>query len=436
MDIVFLIPDINEFEDENKLDNIISSSVEMVPLGVFYLSSLLKEYGYKVEVFDFSTFHSKTDKENCINKIVAQKPKIIGISTSTTSYPTGKILANKLKSTLNEKTIFVWGGYHVTFLPDEVLYEGIADIVVRGEGEFTMIEIAKYYLEKHGNLSQIKGISYKLNGKVIHNSPSILRTTQIDSLPFPDRDLVAPENYRNPGTIISSRGCVAKCQFCAAGAMGSIVMRNPENVVAEIKSLNTKYGFNHLFFVDNTFTTHKNRALTILGKIKDEGVKVKFTIESRVSQVDEEFIKNLASYSLVAVQFGVETGNDSIMKEIGKKITLKQVENVVDLCLNYGIRVMTSFVIGHPGDTKETISDTINFAKKLVRRGAHAIFGILTPFPGTEVFNNREKLGIEILDWDFSRWNLNLPVMKTKHLSRRDLKIYLSTALSEINAIY
>lgn len=434
MDIVFLIPREHPPDLQYSMDNLLTRRMEMVPLGIFYMATILKQNGYSVEVVDFSTFESNDEIQNCLNRIISAKPKIIGISTTTPTYPKGKELAHKIREELKDSTI-VLGGYHVTFLPEEPLIEGIADIVVRGEGEYAMLEITRYYMENKGDLNLINGISYLSKDKVIHNSPPILRIKKLDELPFPDRDLVDYKNYRNPGTIISSRGCVARCQFCPAGAFGAISLRSPENIVNEIKQLHLQYGFRHISFVDNTFTTFKDRIFSIFNKIRDEGLDLNFVIESRVSLVNETYIKGLAESNVVLIQFGVETGNAGIMNDIRKKITLEQVENAVDLSIKYGMNVITSFIIGHPSDTVETVRDTINFAKKLVRKGVQTVFSVLTPFPGTNVFINRKELGIEIIDWDFTKWNLSIPVIRTKNLSKRDLKTLLTMATSETNAI-
>lgn len=434
MDIVFLIPQPPKI-DLDWYDSSFKVGMEMVPLGVFYMATVLEKMGYNTEVIDMGTIHTTEEQDYQIDRIISEKPRLIGISTTTSTYPLGKEFARKFKKELNGYSKLIWGGYHVTFLPEEPLVEGIADVVVRGEGENAIREIARFFMENLGSLNSINGISYRTEGILVHNPPPVLRIGNLNQIPFPKRDFVKPKQYRNPGTLISSRGCIAQCQFCAAGAFGNIVLRSAANIVEEIKQLYRVYSFKHLFFVDNTFTTHKSRTLSIFQMLKENDIKINFSIESRVTQVDAEYIKQLSQNSLIAVQFGVETGDSEIMKSIGKKITLDQVERMVDICLTNGIIVTLSFIIGHPEDTRPTVFKTIKFAKEMVKRGAHATFGILTPFPGTPIFNNRQKLGIEIFDWDFSKWSVNKPVMRTKNLSQRELKVLMATASSEINAI-
>lgn len=431
MDILFLIPQDHEFSDLQY--DIIH---EMPPLGVLYLATILKEHGYSVEVADLSTIYDPKERDTFLNEIILKKPKIVGMSTTTPSYPMGKKLAATLKKELGNGVILIWGGYHVTFLPEEPLVEGIADVVVKGEGENAMFELVKFYLEKIGTLDSIEGISYRLNGKIVHNNPNVLRVKNLDSLPIPDREFINIQKYTTPGSIISSRGCVAKCQFCIASSIGAITMRSPDNIVDEILLLNKKYGFEHFTFVDNTFSTHKGRILEIFKNIRDHGLNPNYFIESRVTLVNEGYIKMLAENNVVLIQFGVETGNETVLKDIRKNITLEKVENAVDLCVKYGIDVITTYIIGHPSDTRETVMDTINFAKRMVRKGAKAVFSILTPYPGSEVFINREKLGVEIIEWDFTKWrNLNKPIIRTKNLSRRDLSNLLTRARSEVTAM-
>ncbi|MDE5825261.1 MAG: B12-binding domain-containing radical SAM protein, partial [Lachnospiraceae bacterium] len=262
----------------------------------------------------------------------------------------------------------------------------------------------------------------------------ILRVKDLDRLPIPKRNYFKSELYRNKGTIISSRGCVAKCQFCAAGAFGAIRTRSAENVSDEIEILYNN-GIKNIYFVDNTFASNRKRAIQIFRILEQKGIKINCFIEARVTEVDEEYIDLLKSFGVTSIQFGVETGNAEVMKSIHKNITLERVEKTVELCCQKGIGVACSFVIGHPADTEETVRDTIAFATRLKRMGAEPAFSIMTPYPGTEAYRKREELGVEIQDWNFAHWDLNRAVARTKNLSVRKMNKLHSEAMLTLNAI-
>jgi radical SAM superfamily enzyme YgiQ (UPF0313 family) len=223
--------------------------------------------------------------------------------------------------------------------------------------------------------------------------------------------------------------------FCAAGIWGGNVARSAENVVDEMEFLIDKYGFRGLYFVDNTFTAKRDRTMRIFSLMKERDIRINFTLEARAPTVDEELLKTMAEMGCIGIQFGVESGNQEILNKIRKGIMLQQVDKAVDLCIKYRIKPMCSFVIGHPFDTKETVHDTINYAKKLKRKGALTLFAVLEVYPGTEIFNRRDELGVRIIDWDFSRWTLGQVVIETKYLSRNELSQLYREAFSEVYSI-
>lgn len=435
-DIILINPVLPSAE-KNNFAGIQKSITDMVPLGLLYIATVLDANGYKVKVVDFNTAQNNEEREELLSGIIYQSPSVIGISVMTEAYYRAASLTKLIRQKLHDKSKIIWGGYHPTFIPDECLRRGLADIVVRGEGEEAMLQIVKVLLNQKAELSltEIPGISYKENGKVFHNSPALLRIKNLNELPVPDRKFVCLDHYKNAGTLISSRGCVARCQFCAAGAMGRMVMRDADNVYKEIEILDQKHNLKYMFFVDNTFTTNKKRTMEIFDLIKKHNLNVYSKIESRVSQVDEEYIKFLAGANVFVIQFGIETGNAAIMQDIRKNITLDQVEAIVELCLKHSIQVTTYFIVGHPNDTPVTVIETIDFAKKIRRIGARVELGILTPFPGTEIFNRRDELNVEITDWNYENWNLYTPVMRTKYLSIKDIKRLYKEGLDAINSV-
>jgi radical SAM superfamily enzyme YgiQ (UPF0313 family) len=151
--------------------------------------------------------------------------------------------------------------------------------------------------------------------------------------------------------------------------------------------------------------------------------------------VDEDLIRALAQKGCVAIQFGVESGNVEILRKARKGITLPQVESATALCLQWGIRAVCTFIIGFPDDTRETVQDTIGFAKRLKRAGAQVFLGLCTPYPGTEIFRRRADLGLVIENWDYSVWTTGNAVARTKHFTIQELDRLYREAVFELNAV-
>lgn len=434
MDIV-LINSSHNGSNHLIIDSQMKRVTEMLPLGVCYLASELELEGFEVSVLDMAVMNDKEILDS-LNQLVSTPPKCVGISSSTLSYVAATEAAKFLKEKLGRDYPILMGGYHVTFEYESALKDGVADVVIRGEGEEVIGRVVDILGNKKSKelLHNVEGISFIQDGKIYSTLPELLRVKDLDKVPIPKRSYVKTDLYRNTGTIISSRGCVAKCQFCAAGAFGAIRIRSAENVADEIEQL-YKQGTKNIYFVDNTFASNRKRAIQIFRILEQRGVKLNCFIEARVTEVDEDYIDLLKGFGVTSIQFGVETGNAEVMKSIHKNITLERVEKTVDLCCQKGIGVACSFVIGHPADTEETVRDTIAFATKLKRLGAEPAFSIMTPYPGTEAYKNREALGVEIQDWNFSHWDLNRAVARTRNLSARQINKLHSEALLTLNAI-
>lgn len=436
-DVVLIQPG-EPVSDQTIFDSVIQARTNLPPIGLGYLGTVLRESGYSVELIDFSIIPDARERGKTIERVVSCAPGIVGISTMTPTYPSAVKMANQMRRSLGSTTKILMGGYHVTHLPEDCLRSFTADIVIRGEGEEAILRLAELILNgaKDSCLSEVEGISYRDNdGNVVHNPPKILRLRDLDRLPFPDRDLMNIAKYRNPATISSARGCSDRCIFCAAGAWGSVFSRSPENVVNEIEFLITKYGFRHVYFVDNTFTVNKDRTMKILTLMKERNVRIDFTLEARAPSVDEELIRAMSAGGCIAIQFGVESGNPEILRKIKKGVTLQQVDEAVELCLKYGIKPLCSFIIGHPFDDRQTVRDTINYAKKLKRKGAMVVFAVLEVYPGTEIFDKRDELGVSIIDSNFSKWSEGHFVLHTKNLSRLELVYLHGEADSEVRSI-
>lgn len=251
MDIVLINPLYPRYES-NMFASALVASLDMPPLGLLYIAANLEKYGYKVKVYDFNLYTNQ-EIEQISEEIFRERPKIIGLSVSTPNYNYAVAYSKKIHEKLGNSCKVVFGGYHASFLPEECLAVNMADIVILGEGEHVFVELADKIIQGKGSsLKDKKGIAFiDENGEVYNKNAHLLRIDNLDALPFPDRSLLPMERYKTPATVMGSRGCVARCEFCASGAWGGIKLRSPENIVAELRELKENFNFEHICFIDN-----------------------------------------------------------------------------------------------------------------------------------------------------------------------------------------
>ncbi len=366
------------------------------PLGLGYIASVLRDGGHDVTFVDPEA-HGQTysDLERILTEI---EPGLVGIGCSTPNFAVALKIAGIARKCTKAKICV--GGVHVSALPKETLRDNdILDFVVMGEGEYTLLELA-------GGVSpsKIKGIARRVGKKVVINPPRPF-IEDVDSIPFPARDLADMDKYRpaayvgmgkKSATMITSRGCPSRCTFCASHlTLGNRFRpRSPENVVDEIEHLVNDYGIEHIIFEDDTFTVDVERAKKICNLMIERKIDINWYCFSRVNVISRDLLSVMKRSGCYSIGYGVESGNPEILKTIKKGITLNQVRKAFDLTKKFNIRVLGFFMFGLPGDTPETIRQTLDFAKEV---NPHmAFFNLMVPYPGTEVFINREKYGFEI----------------------------------------
>ena len=303
-----------------------------------------------------------------------------------------------------------------------------------GEGEETIVELTDYLNKNNQNIDDIKGIVYRdsNNGK--------LKTTEkrplikdLDSIPFPARHLVPFTDYGatqdQTGGIITSRGCVYNCNYCSS----SLIMgkkfrsRSPNNVVDEIEELIDKYHINDIGFMDDTFMLNKSRASEIADEIKARDLDISFVASSRVDRVDKDLLENLKSSGLKTIYYGVESGSQRILDLMKKGITIKNVEDAVKVAKDVNLDVLTSFILGYPGETEADMNKTIDFSTKL--DSDYCQYSILTPFPGTPIYDDLIKK--DLIDNDeWNKYTVLKPILKYSEigLSKKMVERKLSTA--------
>jgi radical SAM superfamily enzyme YgiQ (UPF0313 family) len=398
LDVLFINP-----YDENAVKN--GLGYVTPPPGLMYLGAALEKSAMSVKIIDDDLLQMGYDKVSKLAEKV--NPQIVGITANTSTIKNATRYLKLIKNVL-PNALTVIGGPHSSFLPTETLKSSPAlDVVVIGEGEKTITELADHICNKNKvNLEEIKGIAYKdlNNGNIKLNPPRPL-IRNLDSIPFPARHLVPFESYgttkNGSGDMITSRGCVYSCGYCSS----SLIMgkrfraRSPDNVVDELEDLVYNYKIKDVAFMDDTFMLNKRRANDISNEIENRGLDVSFIASSRVDMVDKKLLEKLKGSGLATLYYGVESGSQRVLDMMRKGITIEQAENAVKSAKEVGINVITSFILGFPGETSKEIDKTIDFSIKL--DADYSQYSILTPFPGTPIYHElKEKELIATENWD------------------------------------
>jgi len=409
------------------------------PLGLSYLAATLEREGHSVEIIDMEA--ELIGKEQLEKRIKETKPDIAGITSTTPIHHKADEIFHLIKS-IDKSIATIAGGPHPTSLPIKTLEENQdIDIVVVGEGEKTVIELARK-IEKNEDISTVDGIAYRKEAEIkITKQREMIQ--DLDWLPFPARHLLkqdvyvwsVPKKGIVPVTPIeTTRGCPFKCSFCSQIVVfgNKIRERSVDNVINEIKEIKDRYKITHLVFYDDTLGLNKKRTIELCNRIIDEKLGITFEGMTRVNCIDEELIIKMKQAGLNRLSFGVESGNQDILNAIKKGINLEQIRNAYELVDKHGIETRMSIIFGLPFETKETIRKTIKFMKSLKCYQAYVNIG--TPFPGTDYYEMAKHGygGLKLLthDWrEFRRWGN--AVINVNDLAKEDLIKWQKRALLE-----
>lgn len=356
-------------------------------VGIASLVSFLNQRGYKVKVFDEGAENSNRKLRNLITDFA---PDIIGITTF--SYCYDNILKTIKRVNDITQAPIVLGGPHVSAVKGKILEDnGNVYFAIKGEGEYTFLELLESLAQKKPNFDKINGLIWRKNKLIIENSDRPL-ISNLDSLPFPNYEIFKLKKYPcyeiKALPILTSRGCPYNCNYCSVKlSMGrSFRARSPQNVISEMKHWYKK-GFNSFDINDDCFTLDLKRAEKICDLIIKNKLKIQFQLYNgiRVDRVTPRLLKKLKRAGCTFIAYGCETGNQYILNRIKKNITLEQVRKAVNWTNEAGIGNAVNFIIGHQDETYKQALDSIEFAKSLPTNFVN--FYNLVPYPGTEVYD-------------------------------------------------
>ncbi len=375
------------------------------PLGLGYLAGSLLDAGHDVEIIDCMKDKIRNER---LGSIMSEKnPDIVGITAMTSFYPAVIGACKIVRASCKAKIIL--GGPHPTALPELTLRETGAAAVIVGEGERTMVELAG-----SRDWKRVRGIAYIRDGKLAKTGPRPL--ADLDELPWPAWDLIPPDRYpkaphgiifrRFPtAPIMTSRGCPYDCSFCASNCIWhqKFRRRDPKDVVDEMEYLVKKFGVKEIHIEDDNFTLVKAHAMKVCEGMLEKKLDVSWTCPNgvRADALDLELLELMKKSGCYLLAFGIESGSEAMLKRHSKGINKERIRSAIGMCRKVGIETLGFFILGLPGETKETIEETIAFAKETELDRAH--FGIFTPMPGSRLWEETK----DEVKRDWGRFNFS-----------------------------
>ena len=390
----------------------------MPPLSLLSIGAVLEQAGFEVKIIDAHLL--AMSEQQVFDAISETKPDFVGITMMTSTAITAHQIA-RLTKQVNQNIRVVVGGTHPDALPEETLRNRDIDYVVRGDGEFTMLDLVQ------GKPNEdIPGLCFRQNGQPLINLPRP-PLKNLNRLPPYAYHLIPMDKYypavgayrKLPAiSMLMTRGCPGKCIFCNS-AETELRSRDADKVVDEIIHLRDTYGIREIQFYDDTFTVMKQNALRFARLMKERNVGVGFSVFARTDCWNEEMAKALKAAGCHQVMFGIESASSRMLAVLRKEINLKKTEKAVQIAKDAGLEVRSAFIFGTPGETEATCQETIDYALKL--DSDLAIFNITTPYPGTQLYdwalqNNR------LLTQDWWEYELGSAIMDLGSISNEQLK--------------
>jgi anaerobic magnesium-protoporphyrin IX monomethyl ester cyclase len=390
------------------------------PLGLGYLAAVLEKNGIEVEVIDCQA--SNYNYDDFKRELAKRKPDVVGVTAATRLYNSALEIIKKAKEA-HPNCVTILGGPHVTFWNEKALQEcPQLDIVVRREGEYTLLELAQR-IEAGKNTQDVIGTTCRKGNEFTVN-PDRPYIENLDELPFPARHLWNLEAIRKAEDMFyltTTRGCVYWCEFCAAVRMfgRKYRMRSVKNVVDELEYLYKTYGGKYYTFCDDAFTVDQARTEELCNEIKKRGLEIQWNCGTRVDMVTKELLQKMKDTGCVSVWFGVESGEQKVLDNMHKGISTEQTIRTVGWVRELGLRPTPNVLLGFPGETKETAWKTIKFAEK-ISPDEIAYYNIATPYPGTPMYDNVIKNGwLRVTNFD--DYDATTPIFETPTMSIKEL---------------
>lgn len=368
------------------------SSFRFPPLGLGYLASSLESCGCRPQLMD-CTF---LDREEARQIAMQSKAEIVGIYCMVSMLGESLTFARLMRDRCD---LLVAGGPLPSCSPATFLDD--FDLVVVGEGEQTIQEIVKAY-EAGSGFSRINGLQYldRQQGNTVRTPKRDLQP-DLDQIPFPARHMFQNQKYidhwkrrfnYSATTVITTRGCPLSCEFCSNAVFGETYReRSPENVLDEVEEA-LAIGYDRIHFADDVFTLNRKRMIRICEGIQTRGLKLQWECLGRVDSIDEATAKVMKKSGCDRIFFGIESGDESILKLMNKRISLDQARQAIKAARSSGLKTGAFFIICYPGETNDSVLKTIRFAASLPLD--YLSFTLPYPLPGTRLCERINRRGV------------------------------------------
>ena len=383
------------------------SYVMAPPLGILYLSSYIKKY-FDADTKCVDALRDNLKDEDVLKIANEYKPDIIGISCLTAVYNQTVALSKLFKA--NGYRVFI-GGVHPTFMPYTTLKDTGADFIITGEGELPLLKYCQNGFNYEGiqgiyDINMLKDDETQTNGEPVIKAETVM---DLDTIPMPDWQQLPPATYPhsphaviargNPiGILMTSRGCPSRCTFCSSNNFyKGIRQRSVKNVMEEVKYQVEVLGVNELQFTDDNLTLKREYIIELCNALIDNKINVPWSTPNgvRADRVDEEVLDLMKKSGCYLIDFGIESANNQILKNIRKGETIEQIDRSIVLAHKAGMITQANFILGLPGETVETMQETVNYAvnSKLDRAG----FFALRLLPGSDLSKKmKEKYKLDL----------------------------------------
>ncbi|WGI17732.1 radical SAM protein [Methanonatronarchaeum sp. AMET-Sl] len=396
--------------------------LQMQPIGLGYIASSLQQNGHEVRIMDMPA--EKKDSQDFIDELKHYRPDVVGMYIATyRSENALKLLEMAKKTVPGIKT--VCGGPHSSMVAEELVEESCVDVVVCGEGEITIKKVVDSF-NSGSDLGNIKGVVFKRGGSVVATEPRPL-IEDLDRLPWPSRNLFDRDRYRlmdhlNIATIVSSRGCTYGCNYCTVPALygNRWRARSPMDVVDEMEHVQNKYDPDILMFLDDNFDLEDDRVWEICEEIDRRNLELDWgCLSGGLQDGKPGLTKRMSEVGCRVIGYNLETGSQKSIDTLNRGVSLDQAREALKLSGDLGMIRILNIVIGFPGETREDIQQSIDFAKEV--NVEFPLFFLPTPYPGTDFHRTAKRQGmIEELDWE--KYTTANPVIETEYLDLDTLR--------------
>ena len=382
-------------------------------LGIAYISACVKDRGFDCKIFD-AYFHNWSQAE-LLHRVEDYNPAIVGLTAMTHEVNQAAEIATKLKSRMDVPIVI--GGCHATALPQKTLAEfSVFDYGIFGEGEYTVIELLESIQHKKPTreLNNIRGCIFRDKDRIVVNDPRpFMTSTELNSLPYPSLNDYYADNSQalhskdSYYVIFTSRGCPYNCAFCMQVLGRKVRCRSAQNIVREMNYAIEHYGAHTFDFLDEVFLFDNQVTRNLLKLFIRQNFhrQIKWGALTRANFVNPELIALAKKAGCVRLGMGVESGDDKILKAIGKGITVNQIRQAVKIIKQAKIPLATYYILGHPDETIESLRKTVDLAIELNTKNISV--GLMVPYPGTRIYDMalQGSNGYHLLSQDWAEYD-------------------------------